>query len=59
MYAQKLSLTLDDLLTSLYDTCHSKIKRGTELYFVVLSVINLIQPPNTQAKIIRIVIVSI
>ena len=55
----KLSLTRNDLLTSKIDMCQSKIKRGTNLYFLVLSVIILIQLHNTKVKLIRIVIFSI
>ena len=58
VYATSWLFTLNDLLMSELDTCHSKIKRGTELYFFVLTVINLIQLPNAKVKLICIVIVS-
>ena len=54
----KLALTRNDLLTSKIDTCQFKIKKELNFYFLVLSVINLIELPNTKAKLIRIVIFS-
>ena len=59
VYSTSWLFTLSDQLTSKLDTCHSEIKRRTEILFISLSVINLIQLHDAKVKLICIVIASI
>ena len=55
----KLALTLNDLLTSKLDTCHSKINRGTELLFLSFICNKPHSTTNTKVKLTRVVIFSL